>query len=190
MTETTEGTLLWEPSPEFRESAAITRYKEWIATEKDLPFEDYTALWEWSVTDLEGFWSSLWEFFDVQSSKPYEAVLGRREMPGAEWFPGAELNYAEHVFRSAHGAGPALVPPPRLGPAQGGGGRGGRRVAGAGWVPGAELTYAEHVFRSAHGEGPALVHASELRQTEETSWGELESRVAAFAAGVVGGGGG
>src|SRR4028119_2435858 len=108
MTETTEGTLLWEPSPEFRESAAITRYKEWIATEKDLPFEDYTALWEWSVTDLEGFWSSLWEFFDVQSSKPYEAVLGRREMPGAEWFPGAELNSAEHVFRNAHSDGPAL----------------------------------------------------------------------------------
>jgi acetoacetyl-CoA synthetase len=106
--------------------------------EKDLPFEDYTALWEWSVTDIDGFWSSLWEFFDVQSSKPYEAVLGRREMPGAEWFPGAELNYAEHVFRNAHGM------------------------------------------------DPALIHASELRPLGETSWRELEARVAAFAAGLSG----
>src|SRR3712207_1534871 len=95
MTETAEGTLLWEPSEGFKENATITRYVEWLAEEKGLPFEDYTALWEWSVTDIDGFWSSLWEFFDVRSSKPYEAVLGRREMPGAEWFPGAELNYAE-----------------------------------------------------------------------------------------------
>ena len=103
MTETPEGALLWEPSPEFRENAAITRYVGWLESEKNLSFEDYTALWEWSVTDVDGFWSSLWEFFDVQSSRPYEAVLGHREMPGAEWFPGAELNYAEHVFRNAGG---------------------------------------------------------------------------------------
>jgi len=101
MTEAAEGTLLWEPSPEFRESATITRYMGWLERERNLSFEDYTALWEWSVTDIEGFWSSLWEFFEIQSSKPYEAVLARREMPGAEWFPGAELNYAEHVFRNA-----------------------------------------------------------------------------------------
>ncbi len=138
MIETTEGTPLWEPSPEFRRGAAITRYMEWLEGEKGLSFEDYTALWEWSVTDLEGFWASLWEFFDVQSSRPHEAVLGRREMPGAEWFPGAELNYAEHVFRNAQG------------------------------------------------EGPALVHASELRPTGETSWRDLETQVAAFAAGLSG----
>ena len=109
MTETTEGTVLWEPSPELRGNSTVTRYMAWLEQERGLSFEDYTALWEWSVTDLDGFWSSLWEFFDVRSSKPYEEVLGRREMPGAEWFPGAELNYAEHVFRSAGRAGPALV---------------------------------------------------------------------------------
>ena len=137
MTETAEGTLLWEPSEGFRQNATITRFMKWLGKEKDLRFEDYTALWEWSVTDVEGFWASLWEFFEIQSG-PYEAVLGRREMPGAEWFPGAELNYAEHVFRNAHG------------------------------------------------EGPALVHASELRPLGETSWDELETRVAAFAAGLSG----
>ena len=138
MTEAAEGTLLWEPSPEFRENATITRYMGWLERERNLSFEDYTALWEWSVTDIDGFWSSLWEFFDVQSSKPYREVLGRREMPGAEWFPGTELNYAEHVFRNAHE------------------------------------------------DGPALVHASELRPLGETSWRELEEKVAAFAAGLSG----
>src|SRR5919205_420923 len=140
MTETTEGTLLWEPSPELRENAAITRYMGWLEREKNLSFGDYTELWEWSVTDIEGFWSSLWEFFDVQASKPYEAVLGRRQMPGAEWFPGTEINYAEHVFRNVD-EGP---------------------------------------------DGPALIHASELRPLGETSWSELEARVAAFAAGLSG----
>ena len=101
MTETNEGTLLWEPPAELVENAAITRYMGWLKEEKDVSFEDYGGLWEWSVGDLEGFWGSLWEYFDVKASKPYERVLGSREMPGAEWFPGAELNYAEHVFRHA-----------------------------------------------------------------------------------------
>jgi acetoacetyl-CoA synthetase len=109
MTEATEGTVLWEPSPELRENSTIARYMEWLERERGLSFENYTALWEWSVTDLEGFWSSLWEFFEVQSSKAYEAVLGRREMPGARWFPGAEINYAEHVFRNARQGRPALI---------------------------------------------------------------------------------
>src|SRR5918995_3539092 len=101
MTETAEGTLLWEPPAELKDNAVITRYMGWLKENKNLSFEDYGELWEWSVTDVEGFWSSLWEFLDVKSSKPYERALAKREMPGAEWFPGAELNYAEHVFRNA-----------------------------------------------------------------------------------------
>ena len=101
MTEAAEGTLLWEPSEEFKENANISRYMEWLKDEKGLSFEDYSALWEWSVNELEDFWASIWEYFDVQASKPYEKVLSSREMPGTEWFIGAELNYAEHVFRNA-----------------------------------------------------------------------------------------
>ncbi|MFL6057450.1 MAG: acetoacetate--CoA ligase [Rubrobacteraceae bacterium] len=101
MTETAEGTLLWEPPGELKDNAIITRYMRWLKENRYLQFEDYGELWEWSVTDVEGFWSSLWEFLDVKSSKPYERALAKREMPGAEWFPGAELNYAEHVFRNA-----------------------------------------------------------------------------------------
>ncbi len=66
----------------------------------DRGFDDYHALWEWSVSDVEGFWASVWEFFDIRASKPYERVLGSHAMPGTKWFPGAELSYAEHVFRN------------------------------------------------------------------------------------------
>jgi acetoacetyl-CoA synthetase len=109
MTETTEGTLLWEPSEEFKENAVISRYMKWLKDERDLSFDGYDELWEWSVTDLDGFWASVWDYFDVQSSNPYERVLGRREMPGAQWFPGTELNFAEHIFRNARPDEPALV---------------------------------------------------------------------------------
>ena len=109
MTETAEGTLLWEPSEEFKEGSEIVRYMRWLRDEKGLSFDDYAELWEWSVTDLEGFWGSLWEYCDVKASKPYERVLARREMPGAEWFPGAELNYAEHVFKNARADEPAIL---------------------------------------------------------------------------------
>ncbi len=64
-------------------------------------FSDYHELWRWSVEDLEGFWGAVWEFFDVRPSTPYERVLANGEMPGAQWFPGARLNYAEHLLRNA-----------------------------------------------------------------------------------------
>ena len=70
-------------------------------------FSDYGELWRWSVEDLEGFWAALWEWFSIDSA--YERVLGRQEMPGAEWFPGAELSYAEHVFRQARPGATAIL---------------------------------------------------------------------------------
>src|ERR687886_3049329 len=109
MTETAEGTLLWEPSEELKENANISRYIRWLQDEKDLSFSDYGELWEWSVTELEEFWASIWEFFEVKASKPYERVLSQREMPGANWFEGAELNYAEHAFRKARPDEPAVL---------------------------------------------------------------------------------
>ena len=102
MTEGAEGTLLWEPSEEFKENANITRYMRWLESEKSRSFDDYGELWEWSVTDIEGFWASIWEYFEVKASKPYERVLAEPGMSGGRWFEGAELNYAEHVFRNAN----------------------------------------------------------------------------------------
>ncbi len=109
MTETREGALLWEPSERFKENSNISRYIRWLEEEKGLSFENYEELWEWSVTELEEFWASIWEYFEVDAAEPYSEVLGDRRMPGAEWFTGAELNYAKHVLRSARPDEPAIM---------------------------------------------------------------------------------
>jgi len=104
-----EGALLWKPSEEMKRQANITHYKQWLESEKGLHFDDPEKLWEWSVSSLEDFWASLWEYFHIKASKPYSTVLTERKMPGAQWFPGAELNYAEHVFRNATSSRPAML---------------------------------------------------------------------------------
>jgi acetoacetyl-CoA synthetase len=91
--------VLWTPSSERVERAWLTRYCAWLEETRGLRFEDYEELWRWSVSDLEAFWGSIGEFFDVRFSSEPKAVLGSRSMPGARWFPGATVNYAEHVFR-------------------------------------------------------------------------------------------
>jgi acetoacetyl-CoA synthetase len=104
------GELLWEPSEEVKARATLTRYLRWLDAERELRFDDYQALWAWSTSDLDAFWSSIWEFCEVRAAAPYERVLGRREMPGAEWFPGARLNYAENLLAAAPGDDrPAIV---------------------------------------------------------------------------------
>jgi acetoacetyl-CoA synthetase len=98
-----EGKLLWEPSQEAKEHAELTRYMGWL----DRGFETYDDLWRWSVEDIEGFWASLWDYFEIGGS--YDRVLGSREMPGAEWFPGARLNYTEHLLKQARPGETAIV---------------------------------------------------------------------------------
>ena len=97
--------LVHEPASDARSSTEIGRYLGWLERERGLSFASFAELHRWSVTDLEGFWSSIAEFFDVRFSTPPERVLGRREMPGAEWFPGATLNFAEHALRGVGTAG-------------------------------------------------------------------------------------
>ena len=92
--------VVWEPSAERMASATITRYREWLNETRGLELDGYHDLWQWSVDELEEFWASIWGFFDVRASQPYERVLTSRVMPGAEWFPGARLSYAEHIFRN------------------------------------------------------------------------------------------
>jgi acetoacetyl-CoA synthetase len=91
--------ILWEPSPERIERAWLTRYQRWLEQRLGRSFESYAQLQRWSVDELDAFWRSIWDFFDVQADGSPERVLARREMPGAEWFPDVRLNYAEHVFR-------------------------------------------------------------------------------------------
>ena len=91
----------------------IRRYQNWLRDTRGLQFADYRALWTWSTTDLDAFWQSIWDYFDIQSPTPHSAVLAKNAMPGATWFPGAQLNYARQVLRHAepaHAAGlPALI---------------------------------------------------------------------------------
>jgi acetoacetyl-CoA synthetase len=91
--------LLWEPSAERVKGATLTRYSEWLANTRGLRFEGYAALWRWSVDDLDAFWSSIVEFGQLRFSQGGDRVLGDRSMPGAQWFPGARISYAEHIFR-------------------------------------------------------------------------------------------
>ena len=96
----------------------ILRYTDWLARERGLRFdatthEGYDALWRWSTTELEVFWHSIWDFYGLASPTPFGRVLADARMPGARWFEGAQLNYAQQVFRhadAAHAAGhPAIV---------------------------------------------------------------------------------
>jgi acetoacetyl-CoA synthetase len=106
-------TPLWRPSAERVEHAAITRYRRWLKDHRGLDFADYESLWQWSVTEIEAFWESVWQFSEVKSYSPYRRVLDRRVMPGAKWFEGSTLNYAEHALAGAARADaktrPALV---------------------------------------------------------------------------------
>ena len=95
-----EGQLLWEPPADWLAQANVTAFREWLLKTRNLQLEDHEALRRWSVDHLEDFWAAIWEYFDVQSHAPYECVLAKKSMPGAEWFPGARLNYAEHIFRN------------------------------------------------------------------------------------------
>ncbi|WP_106495170.1 acetoacetate--CoA ligase [Lentibacillus sp. Marseille-P4043] len=104
-----EGTLLWEPNEERKEASNIYAYMQWLKQHKNLDFADYHSLWKWSVEELELFWESIWEYFDIQSEKPFEAVLTSHNMPGTKWFPGATINYTEHVFRNFIDNKPAII---------------------------------------------------------------------------------
>ncbi len=91
----------------------IRLYQNWLKETQGLAFDSYHDLWQWSITDLDAFWQSIWDYFDVRSPTPHSAVLARNAMPGAVWFPGAQVNYAHQVLRhveAAHAAGfPAVI---------------------------------------------------------------------------------
>jgi acetoacetyl-CoA synthetase len=100
---------LWEPPAALVERARMTEYMRWLAAERGREFGSYEQLWQWSVDDLDGFWGSIWDYFDVQADGDPSPVLAERSMPGARWFPNASLNYAEHVFRGKDDAETAIL---------------------------------------------------------------------------------
>jgi acetoacetyl-CoA synthetase len=109
MNSPTDSSLLWAPSAAIKDRTNLNHYMQWLEKERGLAFQSYNELWRWSVTDLEDFWETIWDYFQVEASKGYTCVLAERKMPGAEWFVGAELNYAQHVFRNMTDERPAML---------------------------------------------------------------------------------
>jgi acetoacetyl-CoA synthetase len=127
--------ILWEPSAAAVEASNLTAYIDHLRAQ-GVDVTTYPDLWRWSVDDLEAFWNSIFDYFGVEYDGERGPALASREMPGAEWFPGVRLNWAERAF-----AGKA-------------------------------------------DDQVAILHASELRDLEEITWGELRGQVAAVAGGL------
>lgn len=102
------GGVLWTPPARLRDSSLLAAYMSWLRESRSLTFTTYGELWSWSTTAVEDFWESLWEFFSIDAATGYDRVLGDPAMPGAAWFPGSRLNYAQHALRHHLGT-PALV---------------------------------------------------------------------------------
>jgi acetoacetyl-CoA synthetase len=100
---------LWTPSETRVSAARITSFVQWLRSTHRLALDDYESLWRWSITDLEGFWGAVWQYFGIAASRPYSRVIEHERMPGARWFIGAELNFVDQVFARAHPSAPAIV---------------------------------------------------------------------------------
>src|SRR5699024_12690336 len=90
---------IWEPSEEQINEANVTAYMKWLQDERNLSFNTYAELWKWSTDEVEMFWESLWEYFEITSETPYDSVLSTHDMPGGTWFNGAMIIYIENVFK-------------------------------------------------------------------------------------------
>jgi len=99
--------VLWEPPADVRRHSRIGHYLDWLEARRGLTFTGYQDLWEWSVTDLDAFWTTIWDYFEV--GPPTSPALAERGMPGARWFPSARLNYAAHLLREAGDDGTPAV---------------------------------------------------------------------------------
>lgn len=92
---------LWAPSEERVDSSRLTAFCSWLSEHKQLTFERYDDLWQWSVEDIGGFWSAIWEYYDILATRGYDRILADDHMPGAKWFEGAELNLVKPNFPSS-----------------------------------------------------------------------------------------
>lgn len=99
----------WDPDIDVVAHANITRFTDWLRDSGRGDFSDYPALWEASVSDVSWFWAAIWDYFDIKAAVHASTVLGEAGMPGAQWFPGARLNYVSQVFRRVDDTRPAVV---------------------------------------------------------------------------------
>lgn len=101
--------VLWTPTDSDVAEARVTEFARFVEQRHGVELPDYRSLWRWSTTELEPFWRAVWDFFEIRATSDPTAVLGNRTMPGAQWFPGAELNYVDQVIRHARADRTAIV---------------------------------------------------------------------------------
>lgn len=100
---------IWQPSAERIEQSALRAYLDWLAEREGRPFADHEALWAWSVAELDRFWSSIVDYYDVRFAAPASRIRTTEAMPYTRWFPGGRLNWAEHALRRGADDATALV---------------------------------------------------------------------------------
>lgn len=100
---------LWSPSGTIIKRSNLHGYVQWLQRQYQLTFDDYETLWKWSIENPADFWKSIWEFFEIKSYTPYKEVMSKDPMPHTQWFDGATLNYAEHIFRNKTDQYPAIL---------------------------------------------------------------------------------
>ena len=103
--------VLWTPSPDRYEASTMAAFERFVGEKLGLTFEDYNAMWRWSVDDLEAFWNAIWDFFDIRASVRPEKLMVKRQLPGMEWGTGGKINFADSILRHAEGREdhPALI---------------------------------------------------------------------------------
>lgn len=101
--------ILWTPDSRTIANAQLTSFQRWLAETRDLKFDDYNTLWQWSVDDIEGFWRAIWDYYEIQPGAVADEVLANASMPGARWFPDARINYTARVFGNSTAERPAMV---------------------------------------------------------------------------------
>ena len=114
----TDPVILWQPTAEQMRATNLAGYVDWLSRERGAEFKigQYAALQRWSSEEIESFWRSIWDYFDVQADGDSSTVVVDREMPGTDWFPGTSLNFAEHIFRGKDRETLALVEQSELRP--------------------------------------------------------------------------
>jgi len=155
--EAPQPAVLWAPTQARIEASRLADYQRWLSARHGLAFDSYASLWEWSTEQLDAFWRSIFDYFDVLADGSASPVLGARQMPGAQWFPNVRLNYAEHVFRQADAGRPALIVRDEQGE--------GREVS---WSELRRVTAALAATLKAHGVRPGDRVASYLPNRPET----------------------
>jgi len=101
--------LLWKPSNKTKTSSNLAHYINWLNNKGTTSATNYKEVWQWSVDNVEDFWLSIWNYFDILSDSQPKEIISTHKMPGVEWFKGTHVNYAEHVFRSANQSASAIL---------------------------------------------------------------------------------